>query len=238
MPKLHVFGVWHTTGKGEDRHLEETTTTSVSGLMEKVGASVRRLGVEHLHDEREFDPRDSKLRYWKAVFLKSKRRGIELVPLEKGARAEALLWLHAFFMVTAFPQQFGRNEADNALNYLDKLAEQKPEAAEKILKSLDAVMAAFPELGPNQSKLLFYAFSSLRSRAMFEKAREEKLTHIVVGGVHAIDAELEGQKTSMEFVNPNEKEAEMHRKFLHYSLRHPDIKRLLPELKEILKEKK
>ncbi|GEM_PF-6813487 len=208
--KPHIFAVRHTT------YLEAGATKDVSSLLREIKLKrvKDRLGMEFLPEniERSKIPpvqpgwklgtarwnRSHKIahaadRYAKAVYFSAKKRGISLVPLENANSKPYLLhhvlenWLTMHLRGTT-----PRMALDTMVRYGQMVGEKSApnEGNDLAMKLLERLTLAETNLSWQDIEDLRDAVSVCRSIGMYQKARELKLRHVVLGGAHAEDAHL------------------------------------------------
>ncbi len=199
-PELCAYGVQHATiYRGQPTH-------SVEHLFEALKRDgVKRLGVEHLHDDAQINPEVDVNVFWRDVAERAKRERIKLVPLEGGPAVDSLVWFQDHILDTMFrlhlaeEEGFGTN-LDGRHHLLmrasgkDLLYELPPgEFTEKVKRMQAATAEHFHRFTKTDGEELLEALAASRSIKMHAEAASRKLTHIATGSAHALDFEHLGQ---------------------------------------------
>lgn len=192
---MHVFGVTHNTVNRTGE-----TNSGVSELFKALKQQgVKKLGVElHMPNElNEIDRSQGGGRYWRAVHLKAKRAGIELVPLADSTADSAITGLVGLMVGAIAAGHITPNYVRTQLQiYQQQLLRETNPEYQKIAKMLEKMLERFPELRKPHLESIYDALQVVRSRRMFEKAEKLKLQHIVVGAEHADDMKANHNATT------------------------------------------
>lgn len=212
--RIHVFGVEHATYPGGQGPGYYPTRSSISRnvldlnthLAELKGLGIKRIGVEFLPTQKDEEQIRSKYpdygrRYWKAVQLRAKRKGIEVEPLEDEPEVEILSTLQTALEVA---KNQGIHSKDKWREFVEKITSRKfveeitnrriviatgRDRYWKIMPSLLNEVSDKLEMHKYSIADLLNALNYARSIAMHTKAVSKGLSHIVTGARHARDLE-------------------------------------------------
>ncbi|MBI4361392.1 hypothetical protein HY572_06510 [Candidatus Micrarchaeota archaeon] len=190
----HIFAVEHSTHKmiNDAYSIHHPPTNYVDRLFEQLKQHrITRIGVEYYSDkpltpEQERDPENL---YWRHVFLRAKKEGVDVVPLE-GPKEEALQSLNASLSIARnFPVRDAISWNLFVKRMKDKLPEFKDHVkrAERLPALWDTITEHCPNLTHQQLTDLYLALTYHHSTLMLSNAAADRLDAVVVGGIHGVD---------------------------------------------------
>ena len=191
---MHAFGVEHSVRTHPDLRGDTELSGQVAAIIPHLrklrDQGVTRIGVEtKTNGKVPNEVYNFADRYFRAVELRAKRNGIEVVHVEDSPHSKAL------HVVAGALWHIGRNsfEADTPADFQKLIEDVAKEAGHDLdvtnrAKLIGAIVYVHPREMDKKSALhLMRVVNFERSLEMYKRAKELGVTHIVVGAAHARD---------------------------------------------------
>ena len=199
MPKNKVrrtsfIGVEHRTGIGQIPALFKVLQTE---------GNPPRAGIEFLENRETIERSKRDARFFKAVFLMARRKGIQLVPLEESSVNSSWALLNDLLDYWLVRKKV---RAPDYLPLIEDAAERAYPHNQNLGLILRRLRTSFRALDLESARQLYFALARYRSTLMEYEAGGKAVSHSIVGASHAED--LQGKARILFTTDVRKNEAE------------------------------